>query len=102
LSIVIRERVTLIVVPGASIGNVIRRNRCQWPAPSTVAAWYSSTGIDCSAATWTTVVNPVSTQAATRPIENLARNGLPSQVIGRLLSPLATRMALRMPSWARM
>jgi len=49
-----------------------------------------------------TVVNPVSTQAATRPIENMARCGLPSQVIGRPMIPLATRTLLRIPSWASM
>ena len=57
------ERITAGTSAGLSAGSVMLANCCQREAPSTLAASYSSPGMDCSAPSDTTIMNGKESQA---------------------------------------
>src|ERR1700722_5034236 len=97
LSTVISEMTTLIVVAGATMRSVTIRNCWKAFAPSIEQASYSSPGMFCSAARYTTVVKPVSTQETTTAADSCASCGVPSQLTGWLTAPAASRTWLTSP-----
>src|SRR6266536_1040791 len=64
---------------GRSSGRVTRRNSCQAPAPSILAASWTSRGTPWSPARKITITKPRLRQAAIAMIAGIARSGEPSQ-----------------------
>ena len=93
-----KVRTLTVPIAGTSSGNVIERNVCQWPAPSTRAASDSSSGTPPSAAPYSRTGNPTHCHALTRTTTHNAVDGSPSHGTASDPSPTRCSSALTGPN----
>src|SRR5437867_6204027 len=67
--------ITPTTMVNLSNGSVMDQKRCQGLAPSTLAASYSSWGIDCSPASSTSIMKGVLCQTSTKTTATMEMNG---------------------------